>query len=245
MTFSDIQNHIHTIAPFDAAEEWDNVGLLVGSPATEATGILVALDATTDAIHAAVKAGANLLVTHHPVIFEPLRRLEADSLPYRLAAAGVGLLAAHTNLDKATGGVNDTLAELLGLTDVTPAADGLCRIGRLSAPMEPAAFARLVAQRLDTPVRLGGNRPVSTVAVCGGSGGDFIEELCPVADAYVTGEVKHHQWLAANEAGLTLVEAGHYATEVPVVAALCDRLREAFPALPIIPYYEEPYTTLK
>ena len=245
MTFSDIQRCIHAFAPFDTAEDWDNVGLLVGGPATEVTGILVALDATADAVSTAVKAGANLLVTHHPVIFEPLRRLEADDLPYRLAAAGIGLLAAHTNLDKAAGGVNDTLTELLGLTDVNPAANDLCRIGRLPAPMEPAAFARMVAERLNTPVRLGGNRTVSTVAVCGGSGGDFLEEIRPLADAYLTGEVKHHQWLAANQAGLTLVEAGHYATEVPVVATLCDRLQAAFPDLPIIPYYEEPYTTLK
>ncbi len=245
MTFSDIQQLIHTFAPFDTAEEWDNAGLLVGDPATEVNGILVALDATVDAVNSAAKAGANLLVTHHPVIFEPLRRLEADSLPYRLAAAGVGLLAAHTNLDKAAGGVNDILADLLGLTDVVTAPDGMSRIGRLPAPMDPTAFARLAAERLDTPVRLGAHRTVSTVSVCGGSGGDFIDELAPLADAFVTGEVKHHQWLAANQAGLTLVEAGHYATEVPVVAALCDRLRQAFPAMPVIPYYEQPYTTIK
>lgn len=233
------------VPPFDTAEEWDNSGLLVGAPFDEVHAVVVALDATAGALAAAKSVGADLLITHHPVIFAPLQRLERDGMPYRLAAAGVSLLAAHTNLDKAAGGVNDTLAALLELSDVTVAPDGMSRIGHLAAPLEPADFARYAAERLQTAVRLGGTRSVRTVAVCGGSGGDFIDELAPLADAFVTGEIKHHQWLQADACGLTLLEAGHYATEVPVVDTLCDWLRQVFPAMPVTPYYEgAPYTTI-
>ena len=246
MTIQKIFTFLDARAPFTTAEEWDNPGLLVGSSDQSVTGILVALDATPGAIDAALAVGADLIVTHHPVIFAPLRQLAADSLPYRLAAAGIGLIAAHTNLDKAAGGVNDTLAACLGLTDVAVASDGMTRIGILPTPEGPTAFAPRVAAALDTPVRVCGDRPVHTVAVCGGGGGEFAAALADRVDAFVTGEVKHHQWLEANAAGLTLIEAGHYATEVPVVDTLCAWLQEAFPALPVTPYRDgQPYTTVK
>lgn len=246
MILSDILAFLDTRAPFACAEDWDNPGLLVGNGGQPVNGILVALDATPGAIDAARAVGADLIVTHHPVIFAPLRQLAADSLPYRLAAAGIGLIAAHTNLDKAAGGVNDTLAACLGLTDVTVAPDGMSRIGALPTPEEPAAFARRVAAALDTPVRLCGDRTVRTVAVCGGGGGEFAAALADRVDAFVTGEVKHHQWLEAAADGLTLIEAGHYATEVPVVDTLCAWLQEAFPTLPVTPYRDgQPYTTVK
>lgn len=245
MTIKDILDYIDSRAPFATAEEWDNPGLLVGSGAQAVSRVLVALDATNGALEAAQAIGADLMITHHPVIFAPLRRLAADDLPYRLAAAGIGLIAAHTNLDKAAGGVNDTLAERLGLTDVTVAADGMTRIGNLPAAENPTAFARRVAAALDTPVRVGGNRTVRTVAVCGGSGGDFIPDLVGQVDAFVTGEVKHHQWLEATDS-LTLVEAGHYATEAPVVDTLCSWLQETFPTLSVTPYFDgQPYTIVK
>ncbi|MBQ8684485.1 MAG: Nif3-like dinuclear metal center hexameric protein [Clostridia bacterium] len=246
MRIQDILTFLDTRAPFATAEEWDNPGLLVGSPSQPVNGILVALDATPGAIESALAIGANLIVTHHPVIFAPLRRLDGDSLPYRLAAAGIGLIAAHTNLDIAAGGVNDTLAACLGLEDVTVAPDGMSRIGRLPTPEESTAFARQVAEALDTPVRVCGNREIRTVAVCGGGGGEFASALTGQVDAFVTGEVKHHQWLEANAAGLTLIEAGHYATEVPVVDTLCTWLQEAFPTLPVTPYRDgQPYITVK
>ncbi len=246
MTIQTIYDHLNRRAPFDTAEEWDNPGILVGSGEQSVTGILVALDATPGALQAAQAVGADFIVTHHPVIFSPLRQLTAEGLPYRLAAAGIGLIAAHTNLDKAADGVNDTLAVRLGLTDIHPAADGMTRIGTLPQEQSAAVFAKQVATALDTAVRTCGDRPVRTVAVCGGSGGDFIPALIGQVDAFVTGEVKHHQWLDAAADGLTLIEAGHYATEVPVVDTLCDWLREAFPTLPVTPYRDgDPYTTIK
>lgn len=245
MTIQEIFNYLNTRAPFDTAEGWDNPGMLVGDPRREVTRVLVALDATAGAVDTAEAVYADLIVTHHPAIFAPLKRLTADSIPYRLAAAGIDLIAAHTNLDKAEGGVNDTLAARLGLADVTVAADEYTRIGTLTEPMSARDFAAHVAGVLDTAVRYSGDKEVRTVAVCGGSGGDFMLRCIGAADAYVTGEVRHHEWLAA--AGhVNVIEAGHYATEVPVVDTLCTWLTETFPDLTVIPYRDgDPYSVVK
>ena len=245
MTVKDIFDFLNTRAPVDTAESWDNPGLLVGDPRREVTRVLVALDATTGAIDTAEALGADLIVTHHPVIFAPLKRLTADSIPYRLAAAGIGVVSAHTNLDVAEGGVNDTLAARLGLNDVTVAADGYTRIGTLPAEMTARDFAAHVAHVLDTPVRYAGEKAVTTVAVCGGSGGSFIGGCVGQADAYVTGEVKHHEWLAYDGA-INVIDAGHYATEVPVVDTLAGWLSEAYPDLAVTVYRDgDPYSVIK
>ena len=171
MIVQEIYAYLHSRAPFDTAEGWDNPGMLVGDPRREVSRVLVALDVTDGALEAAKAIGADLIVTHHPVIFRPISRLSADSLPYRLAAAGISVISAHTNLDKAAEGVNDTLAARLGLTDVTVAADEFTRIGTLPAEMTANPFAAHVAAVLDTAVRYSGDKEVKTVAVCGGSGG--------------------------------------------------------------------------
>ncbi len=247
MTVQDILTYLDALAPFATAEAWDNIGLLVGSPATEVRGVVVALDVTPAAIEAAKAVGANLIVSHHPVIFSPLKALAADSLPHALAAAGIAVISTHTNLDKAAGGVNDTLATLLGLKNVRPSEDGMCRIGHVITPTEAAAFAAHVAATLDATVRTnGGSNRIVTVAVCGGSGGDFIPALADKVDAFVTGEVRHHEWLDANARGLTVIEAGHYATEIPVVSTLYHQLTEAFPTLMVTVYDDHsPYTTTR
>lgn len=245
MTVQDVYAFLNDRAPFATAEEWDNPGLLVGCPQKEVHRVLVALDATAGALDTAAAIGADLIVTHHPVIFAPLKRLSADGIPYRLAAADIALIAAHTNLDKAEGGVNDTLAARLGLEKVTTAEDGFTRIGVLPNEMTAKAFAAHVAEVLNAPVRYAGERPVTTVAVCGGGGGDFIAGCAPLADAYVTGEVKHHEWLE-NAGRIGIIEAGHYATEVPVVDTLAGWLVEAFPDLTVTVYRDgNPYDVIK
>ena len=245
MKVQQIYDFLNTRAPFASAEEWDNPGLLVGNPQKEVARVLVALDATNGALDTAEALGADLILTHHPVIFAPLKRLKSDSIPYRLAARDIALIAAHTNLDKAAGGVNDTLAERLGLGDVAVAEDGYTRIGTLPETLTARDFAAQVAAVLDTPVRYAGDKPVTTVAVCGGGGGDFITGCVEMADAYVTGEVKHHEWLE-NAGRITVVEAGHYATEVPVVDTLAGWLEETFPELTVTVYRDgDPYSVIK
>lgn len=250
-TIREIESYLQSIAPPETAEEWDNVGLLVGAPAAGApaaavTDALVCLDITHAAVTAAKEAGAQLIVSHHPVIFRPLRRLPGGSVPYALAQAGIAALCMHTNLDKAPGGVGETLARALGLQELRTAPDGFTVVGRLPRPLSPEAFVRLVGERLHTAVRYRpGEREVSLVGVAGGAGGEFLLpalEAFPL-DGFVTGEMRHHEWL--DLPGVTAVDAGHYATEVVIVPALAGRLAARFPEVRFHPFEDTPpYQTL-
>ena len=251
MKLSEIYKIADEIAPKRLSDEYcrlygayDNSGVLVDT-GDDIKGVLFTLDLSAAAIAKAREMGANLIITHHPVIFNGMKRLDADSIPYRLAAAGISAISAHTNLDKAMGGVNDVLAARLGLTDVEVAADGITRIGTLPEEMSATAFAAHVAEALEIPVRAAGNKPVKKVAVCGGGGGGFIAACFGLADCFVTGEVKHHEWLYA--AGhINVIDGGHYSTEVPVVDTLCGWLAEEFPDLQVVPYHEgESFSVVK
>ena len=227
-----IYGKLNSLAPFATQESWDNSGLLVGDPGAEVKTALVVLDITAEAVREAREIGAELIISHHPVIFHPLRRLTPDGAPYALARRGVAAICAHTNLDKASGGVNDTLAALLGLHEVQTTPDGLCRIGELPAPLPPDKLAVLTAQRLHTDIRLcAGVREIRRVGLCTGAGGEFAAALSGQVDAFITGEVRHHEWLQAAQDGVTLIEAGHYATEMPVTRTLYDWLSAAFPTV--------------
>lgn len=245
ITVHDLLAALQEKAPFETAEAWDNSGLSVGSEQSTVTKAVVALDVTEAALQYAVAEHADVFITHHPLIFNPLTSLSSESLVYRLAASGIAALSAHTNLDKAVGGVNDCLAEQLGLHAVYTAPDGISRIGTLQSALSAAAFAEYAAQCLHSPVRVrGGTGPVRTVALCGGGAADLVLPLLQTADAALTGEVKHHEWLAVP-AAKTLVDGGHYATEIAVIPRLCTWLQESFPTLPVLPFYgEPPYQTL-
>ncbi len=237
MTIRDITAYLEEIAPACMAEEWDNTGLLVGSNARTVDTVLVCLDITAQAVEKAKREGAGLIISHHPVIFHPINRLAGRDIPYQLAAAGVAAYCAHTNLDKAPGGVGDTLAGHLGLLDVRSYLDGTVKVGTLPGEESPADFARRMGTILNTPVRVcQGKRPVKAVALVPGAGGEYladIREICEI-DAFVTGEIRHHEWLEAGE--VTLLDAGHYATEQPVVEALTERLSKRFPSVRFIPF---------
>ncbi len=232
-------------APFEIAEPWDNSGLLVGSEHNIVTKAVVALDVTEQALQYAVAQQAEIIITHHPLIFDPLKTLPCESLVYRLAANGIAALSVHTNLDKAVGGVNDCLAHRLGLQSVVTAPDGMSRIGTLKEELSATAFADHVSKCLHTAVRVRkGTKPIRTVALCGGAGGELVLPLLQTADAALTGEVKHHEWLA-TPATKTLVDGGHYATELVVLPQLCAWLEQSFPNFAVLPFYgEPPYQTL-
>ncbi len=240
MLLKDLLAFFEQKAPADTAEGWDNVGLLVDCGHTVITNAVVALDATPTAIEVAAKLGAELLITHHPIIFSPLAAVSHTNPAAIALKNGVSVLSLHTNLDKAAGGVNDTLAAILGLESTAVAADGMGRVGTLPAPLSSKDFATLCAEKLGAPVAFCGSKAVSTVAVCGGGAGDGVFAFANTADAYVTGEVKHHEWLAAEQSGLTVVAAGHYTTEVPVVATLAAWLKDT--DIAVAPFYDEaPY----
>lgn len=235
MKVSEIFDFINSFAPFKTALPFDNAGLLVGDKNAEVKKIGVVLDVTADVTERAVENGIDLIISHHPVIFNGIKRLEPDSPPYLLARHGISVISAHTNLDAATGGVNDALAAALGLKNVTPLSDGqsdgyppMGRIGRLEAPLSCEQFAKTVAQRLCTKAKtVLCNGKILKVAVCGGAGEDFIMPAVDAgADALVTADIKHHNLLLAKSLGLCLIDAGHFETENVVVPILAKRISE-------------------
>ncbi len=182
-----------------------------------------------------------MIVAHHPLIFRALKALRTDDATgckiARLIKADIAVFAAHTNLDSAAGGVNDVLAERLELHDVAPlvegAADsepGLGRIGSLRAEFSLEDFAALVKEKLGLSsmrVACAGERRISRVALCGGSGAEFVGRAAAKgADAYVTGDVKYHDAERAIGLGIHVLDAGHFATEQPIVARLAERLKK-------------------
>lgn len=230
-------------APGESAEPWDNVGVLVES-APEVTGVVCALDPTPAAQEFALAHGCNTLVTHHPVIFHALKRVAPATPAVRLALAGLNAVCAHTNLDKAPGGVCETLARTVGLLNVRATA-GTCVLGEMAETATAAVFAGHIARLLGTPVRYSlGDRAVHTAAVVSGAGGDYFAEAKELgADCLVTGEAGHHDFLDAAALGLPVIAATHAATERIIVPVLAARLRAALPGCTVLGFLEgEPFT---
>ena len=232
MTVKELYDMIDRIAPFSTQMEGDNSGFLVGSAAQEVTGILFALDVTEPVIEEAAALSAQLIVTHHPLMFDPLRTLTDDDyearLIRRLAREDISLIAAHTCLDRAPGGVNDTLAELCGLTEVT--GEGFFRCGLLPAPLSVWEYAEQLKAALRTEVRLmgPGDAVIRKVGLCSGSGGSEWPAAAETGcDAFVSGEIKHHFGLAMAGSGIVGLECGHFATEEPGIRALASALQKA------------------
>ncbi len=240
----DIYAYIDGFAPFATQMDFDNAGLLVGDGQAEVSRVLLALDATMDVVREAERKRCQLIVTHHPLIFRPLKavRLEdpTQAIVARLIRKNIALICAHTNLDAAPGGVNDVLMERLG-AKVTGVLEefgvhdgqpyGMGRVGELKKPMEPKAFAAMVKKALGArAVRATlGKSPVKRLAVCGGAGSDMLDLAVSLgADAFVTADVKHHEFLAAQALGVTLIDGGHFSTENPMMPVLAERLNRAF-----------------
>lgn len=233
ITVQQVLEEMRRIAPPELAESWDNVGLLVdaGRPVD---AILTTLDITAPVVEEAVKQGCTLIVSHHPVIFDPIKRVTAQDLPALLLAGGVSAICMHTNLDAAPGGVNDTLAELLGMRDTIPFADGCGRIGTVDVTTAKA-LAELCRDALGPGVRyVEADHPVLRLAEVSGAGGSYWKEALELgADCLVTGEANHHVACDAKQRGMGLVAAGHWATERPIAEVLAKRLSEAFPDIPV------------
>lgn len=248
-TVADILKCVEQLAPPYMKEEWDNVGLLCGDPDRAVTKVLVALDPFEDVCAEAAEWGAELIVTHHPLIFQPPKAVTMETSIGRailfLAAHGISAINAHTNLDCAPGGVNDTLAEALGLSDIqvlSPAgADdagrpwGLLRAGTVEPqPIEDfldRVKARLGCERLRY---VNSKRPVQRVAVGGGAcAGELVEVFHAGCDTFVTADVKYNQFWDARDLGLNLIDAGHFYTENPVCAVLAEKIRAAFPDIQV------------
>lgn len=230
------------IAPALLAEDWDNIGLLLGHPAEEVRGILIGLDPSAVVLAQARTLGCNTVITHHPAIFHPLKQLIHDRPPASLLQQatlhGLQLIACHSNLDSADGGVNDLLGEALGLHDCRPllpagAGDntGMGRIGALLPSLSAGELHARIESTLRPPWILAAGRPpaqIRHVALCGGSGSSLMETAWRLgAEVYLTAEVKHADACRAEEMGIWLLDCGHFATEIPATAALGRLLHDA------------------
>ncbi len=231
ITTSQIYEMLAELAPTALAAPWDNVGLLVDAGAPP-TGVLFALDITPEVVEEAGSLNCHLIVSHHPVIFEPLKAISADDVVAQLLSKKISAICMHTNLDAADGGVNDLLAGLMGLQNTTKCAEDYGRFGTI-APTSMPALAEHCARTLATKVKyINTEKTIEKVVVVGGSGGSFVHEAAALgADALITGEAGHHHALDAKRLGLGLIIAGHYATEFPVVPMLAEQVQQAFPSL--------------
>ena len=249
-TVSDVERALFDWAPRELAEDWDNVGLLCGREAQEVTRILVALDPFEDVCREAAERSAELIVTHHPLIFAaPQSVTDRDSVGRSilyLARHGISAISMHTNLDCAVGGVNDVLARTLGLRDIRvigpKKADaqgrecGLLRAGTA----EEATFAAFAAH-VKAALSCGGIRcvdagkPVRCVAVGGGACASELPDVVDAGcDTFVTADCKYNQFRDALDLGINLIDAGHFETENPVCAPLAAYLRRKFPELEVL-----------
>lgn len=228
----DIISFVETFAPLDSAMEFDNVGLLIGDGNTEVETVVIALDITDEVISEALEKGARLIISHHPVIFDPLRSIDTNSVVYKLIKNDIAALCLHTNLDLSpVFGVNTCLAEAVGVKNCEFVEGECLYIGELSETVKNREFAENVKTALGCRgLRYTfGDKDVKRVAICSGSGGD----LAPLAaengaDVLLTGEIKHSQIIAANHVGIAVVDAGHFKTEDVVIEPLCKKLGGEF-----------------
>lgn len=230
MTVKDIYDYLNLIAPFDTAEDWDNCGLTVGSFNKEVKRIYIALDVTNDALEDAVSFGADLVITHHPMIFNPVSQILSDSIVYKAVASGMSFIGSHTCLDKADGGVNHCLAERVGIKNLkTSENDEFLKFGEIE-PCSAEDFAKKIKSSLGGAVSFtDAGKTIKNVALCSGSGGDLVAEAKIIgADAFFTGEAKHHEYLLSKDSGISMFVAGHFETENIVCEYLYKSLKEKF-----------------
>ena len=250
-TLKEIYEFINSVAPFDIQEGFDNAGFLVGRKKQEVTRILVALDITGEVAEEAARLGAELIVAHHPVIFNPVKSVTDETLTGQvllaLAEQKIAAICAHTNLDAALGGVNDCLAEALELTEIGQLSQagvddqghpyGIGRVGTVHRPgLSAREYAAFVKEKLSSSdVRfVDGGRPVQRVAVGGGACGSMMEDaVAQGCDTFVTADLKYNQFLDARALGLNLLDAGHFPTENVVCGPMVQWLSKAFPKMEV------------
>ncbi len=229
-----VSDYINNFAPYSTQCAWDNSGLLVGDKSADVRKVGICLDLTDETLKNAIKEKVDLIVTHHPLIFTPQKNFLSDNKAFKLAKEGISLISAHTPFDCAEGGVNDVLCEILGIENAVGLESEECgipmaRIGSVKEQLS-SDFARFVSEKLGTVCRVVDcKNTVRRVAVCGGAGMDFLADaLREGADAYVTGEMKHHEMLLAREEGITVIDAGHFQTETPSMTKLKNKLETEF-----------------
>jgi dinuclear metal center YbgI/SA1388 family protein len=251
-TVADLVALLDGVFPPRWAETWDRVGLVVGEPCAPVRRALLVIDCVPETVDQAVEVGAQLIISHHPLLLRGVNSVAATTykgrIVHRMIREGIALFTAHTNADVANPGVSDALADRLGLLDTRPLRPdsedpkrGTGRVGRLATPLTLAEFCRFVAATLPRTsggIRVAGapDRVVETVALCGGAGDGFLSDaLAEGVDAYLTSDLRHHpasEFVCAD--GPALLDAAHWATERPWLDPLAAYLRASTPVEMIV-----------
>lgn len=235
-TVKDILDFFEDFAPVADAMDFDNCGLLVGDKNRKINRVLLSLDITSEVVLEALESDCELIISHHPVIFSPLKRLDTNSAAYLLAKHDIAAVCMHTNLDLSEKfGVNLCLANAIGVKNPVKSELGECMfIGTLASERTAKDFAAMVKTALGCEgLRYTNVRPtVKKVAVaCGAGGSDIFAAAKEGADVLMTGEIKHHEINAANELGVNVIDAGHFKSEDIVILKLKEKLCRQFPEI--------------
>ncbi|MBE6748827.1 MAG: Nif3-like dinuclear metal center hexameric protein [Ruminococcaceae bacterium] len=230
-TVKDIYSFLDTFAPFSSAAPWDNTGLSVGDLNKEVKKVMLSLDVTKEVIDEAIKENVDLVVTHHPLIFEGVKSVTANSLLYKAVSSGIAFISSHTSLDIAKNGVNDCLAKAVGIKNITSIEEEpFLKFGETEEKTEEE-FVSLLKEKLNCNVlyNSAGNN-IKKIAFCSGAGGDLFNLAKEKgADALLTGEAKYHEFLDAAFNNITIFACGHFETEIVVIDTLKEKLEKEFP----------------
>lgn len=230
-TVRELYEFLNENIPFNAQESWDNSGIQVGNFNQTVNKIAVVLDVTPEALQQASEYGADVIVSHHPVLFHAVKSLTTGNLAYEAVRRGISIISSHTSFDVAPEGVSDVLLEKIGLVpcELPEEVNACIRFGKVS-DMNIQDFAKSVSEKLNADVRFSdGGRNVSRVAVCGGSGCSLLDDVIKIgADTYVTGDAGHHDFLDFKSAGINLIAAGHFETENIAMYKLAEKIQNAF-----------------
>lgn len=232
-TVKDIYEYLNSLAPFETAAGWDNSGLLVGDITQKVTKAVIGLDITETEILLARKCGAELIISHHPVIFRAQKNFLSGNTAYEIASAGLSAVCTHTCLDKAVGGVNDALCEKLGMKyEKLPecTGEGYINAGTIEGINSCKELAEHISVRLGASVRYTDNGKVpGLIGVCSGAGGDLAVEAAGYGcNTFITGDASYHEFLDAEAAGVALFAAGHFETENMITEVLAEKLSARF-----------------
>ncbi len=243
MTVNDIFQFLNKLFPVENAMDFDNVGILIGDPEKSVNKALICLDCTSETIKIAKNTASDLIITHHPVIFDPIKNILADSVQFELIKSDISVISMHTNLDIGVNGVNDTLCNILELKNIAslPCCDGYTIKSGIIPKTDANGLAKLIKAKIGGCIKyVDGGKPISNVLVCGGSGGNYIKEAIDGRfDALITADIKHHHFLMAADNSVSLFDAGHFNTEDIIIEPLKALLTDNFNDVEFITYHPQ------
>ncbi len=230
LTVKDIYSFLNSIVPFCSAAPWDNTGISVGDVDKSVKKVMLSLDVTGEVIDEAIKENVDLVITHHPMIFNAVKSVTSDTLLYKAISSGITFISSHTCLDIAKDGVNDCLANAIGIKNIETSEDDVfLKVGEIEEITENE-FVSFLKEKLNCKVLYNstGNN-IKKVAFCSGAGGDLFALAKEMgADALVTGEAKYHEFLDAGFNNITIFACGHFETEIVVIDTLKEKLEYQF-----------------